>query len=230
MAISYIASATNNTGSSTSITVSVPTGTQDGDVMIAAYGNGQDDGTTPAISGWTSIGYVEDATISNNTLALFYRVASSEPASYTMTYDSSTSNLTSGIISTFRGVDTTTPLDVTYVEGSHYLKEQNVTEANPPSITTTTNGAFVIYVVHCKGAVVTAITPASGYTEAAEIIGNNRYMQMAYKEVPTAGAEDPGVVVLVDAGGTLEDPATMVIAISPAASGSTSQLMLMGIG
>ena len=234
MAITYVAQANDDTGVSTTATVDVPTGTQDGDVLVAVFGNGQDDGTTVASTGWTLIDAVENGVGSANTLAMLYKVASGEAGTYDFTYSGSGSNQTSCIVAAFRGVDNASPLDVTYSQVSHYNKQTNSNSPDPNSITTVTNGAFVIVGSFWQAASTTAITPSSGYTEVAEIISNSRFCHMQYKEVSTAGAENPGTITAVNGAGT-EDPATMVIALRPATDtnpdfGGAGRGIMRGVG
>jgi hypothetical protein len=78
----HVASATAQDGGSGSVTVSVPAGTQDGDLMFFLGTYFQNNGNpTPALGGWTKVAETEDA--GQEGAACFYRVASSEPASYT---------------------------------------------------------------------------------------------------------------------------------------------------
>lgn len=94
----------------TTLTISVPGGTSDGDVMVAAVSCGVPAITGPA--GWTA------GPSPNANKGSWYRVASNEPASYIWT-PASSANMT-GVIETLTGVDNVTPLDVaaTAVNGS----------------------------------------------------------------------------------------------------------------
>lgn len=230
-AISFVAGSSAETGVSTSLTITKPSGTADGDVVIIVFNNGQDDGTTPTCTGFTNIGFVESAVTADNMTSIFYRVSSSDGASYSCDYPSSTSNQTSGIAGTFRGVDNTTPIDVTYVQANHYLKVQNTLSPTPQPITTVTNGAFVIVTNHHKGTVTTGITQPTSYTEVAEVIANNRYAEMAYREIVTAGTETPGSFTIAESvsDGT-QDSAMFTIALRPASSGALLRLRQEGVG
>ena len=82
-----MASIVNNTHqfqeTSANMTVSVPSGTSDGDLMLACFVCRD---LKPAIiSGWTAAYRVDRST--TDWFALFYRVASSEPASYSWAWD-----------------------------------------------------------------------------------------------------------------------------------------------
>lgn len=225
-AITFVASSQDDTGVSTSVSPAVPTGTTTDDVVIAWFANGGDGGTTPSCTGFTTIGFVESALYNDVTVYMGYKVAGgSEGSTYTCSYAGSGSNQTHAFIATFRGVDTTTPIDVTYVEGSHFNREQNDSTPTPQPITTVTDGAFVVYGMMAGDTATTAITPSSGYTEAEELIFNNRHGELAYKEVATAGLETPSAITLVNGAGT-EDPAMIIIALRPLVTATTNPILL----
>src|SRR5439155_1003759 len=73
-AIQYRAGATNSATATTSLVVNVPAGVQDGDVMLAAISAGA--GTIVKPAAWSN------ALVGTNQ-ALYYRIASSEPTSWT---------------------------------------------------------------------------------------------------------------------------------------------------
>lgn len=103
----FIAAAHADTNTTATLTVNVPTGTQDGDIIFA-YLKGTAPFTPP--SGWTHLADTLDAS-TGNTHALYYRIASSEPASYDWTANSGSRY---GVThATFRdGFDTSDPIDV----------------------------------------------------------------------------------------------------------------------
>ena len=231
MSITYVASASANTGASTSVTITKPTGTVDDDVMIAVFSNGQTDGTTPASTDWTNIDFNEVTAGTDGMSSIFYKVASSEGTNYTFDYPSSTSNQTVGIISTFRGVDASV-LDETYVTGSHFLNEQDGGAApTPQPINTNTANAFVVVTNFHQLAATTAIAPPSGYTEAAEVLVANRYSTMAYIDAGATGTQTPGSFTMTDAT-VATDHFMYTLALKPAGAGAagSNQFMLMGLG
>jgi hypothetical protein len=106
MTVAFVAGAeTTNGTAGTSVVVSRPSGTANDHVLvafIAAVGN-------PSIStpsGWTLIGTQDAST--NVRLAAFYKVASSEPASWTWTLGASQRNI--GWVGAYSGVDTASPV------------------------------------------------------------------------------------------------------------------------
>jgi hypothetical protein len=92
----FIASATTQRTSSGNLTINVPSGTADGDLMVA-FMAADGDTTWTGATGWTE---VADGGNSPS-LRVAYKVASSEPASYTFT--SAQSRVTAGSILTYRG-------------------------------------------------------------------------------------------------------------------------------
>lgn len=215
--ITIVASNSNTTGGNPDISMSKPTGTADGDVLFACYGNTSSDTTSITLSGWTPIDLNTAGGGSANTFAAWYKVASSEPGTYTFDNTGSSANNTSASIITLRGVDTSNPLDVAYVEGSHFIRVQNDATPNVPDITTVTNGALVVYCAHTTGGTTTtAITPATNYDEQTEVIQNNRYQETATRIIATAGAQTIGDITLVTGGGG-EDTSIITVAFRPAA-------------
>lgn len=103
MAISFVAEAHGTANYTTSISISKPPGTINGDVMIAVVG-----GSPSTPSGWTLVGSADSGTNSLRIVRVFRKVAASEGSSYSFTISTS---LACGSIVTYRGVDTTTPID-----------------------------------------------------------------------------------------------------------------------
>jgi len=151
MAISYVSSAVSvqNT-SATTITATVPS-VANGDLMLMIVGSGNTTSntwTTP--SGWTV------GTAGVQSRALFWRIASSEPASYTVTQSSSaTSN---AVIIAYRDASFDT---------SGLASQSQVTSPTPVAITVAAADSTIVYVAQSNpGASVTYTTP-TGYTARA---------------------------------------------------------------
>ena len=141
--IDYIASATNSgsVSSSTPIVVSKPTGTVENDVMIATFSfHYTGSATNPALpSGWTQIGNIQSASMNVFgapfvKLLTCYKVAgSSEPSTYSFYSSSLISQAGAVGISTYRGVDTSTPIG-NYSETEHDYSSGAVTSHDATSI------------------------------------------------------------------------------------------------
>jgi hypothetical protein len=110
----------------TSVVVNVPAGTLDGDLMVMVVA---DSGASGAIgwappAGWASDladGYREVRTGSARRIGIAYRIASSEPASYTVSF---ASGKTTVEISTWRGADTTDPF-IAYRQRHNAVNSKN---------------------------------------------------------------------------------------------------------
>lgn len=107
MSISFVAKSDGDVGTNyaSSISVTKPAGTTNGDLLIAIVGGTQS--STPA--GWTSIGSAASGSSSLGTCYAYYKIASSEPSSYTFTLNSSYLGVASVLC--YRGTDTSTPID-----------------------------------------------------------------------------------------------------------------------
>lgn len=212
-----------NDGSSEDVTITKPAGTVQGDVVFACYGNGQEDATSLTLTGgatWTLIDDIPSASFSDNRMAAWYKVAgASEPASYTFDSTGSSSSQTVASISTFRGLDVSGGLDVTYVRANHYVKLGNDTTPAPPTITTNTNGALVVICMHHKSSTATAHVPSSGYDARGDFVQNNENMLVQSRVIATAGAETPGDITLTDDDATT-DPSLITVAFMPELAGA----------
>jgi len=145
------------TASATSITVSVPSGVSNGNVMLAQIGfKGGNSVTVTDPSGWTFIRQ-ENGNSTGIGVRLYYRVASSEPASYKWTFSASEA-ATAGIAA-YSGVSTTNPIDASSGAGS----SANGTSITAPAVTTTAPNDMVVgFFSTGKNQV---ITQPSGMTE-----------------------------------------------------------------
>ena len=126
---SYIADAKTQTGSAgTTITINVPAGTIDGDVLVLFVTSANSGATWTTPAGWTAGTSAVGAKV-------FYRTASSEPASYTITQSVSTT--ADGYIANFRNAS----IDVVGA-----FSGSGTNPAVAPSITVTNNNSLVIAV------------------------------------------------------------------------------------
>jgi len=107
MTASFVSDTHQFQESSSSMTVTVPSGVQDGDVLLAFFVCR--DLQPATISGWTQIWNADRSTL--DYYAAYYRVASSEPSSYSWTWADARSvpKATVNAVA-LRGVDSTTLL------------------------------------------------------------------------------------------------------------------------
>ena len=143
-----------------SLSVSKPTGTVQGDVMIASVAIRPSTATVTA-SGWTLIRRIDNSSGNANSLAVYYKVAgASEPASYSFTFNTSTGAV--GGIRTFSGINSTTPVDVEAGQNT----ASGVAHASP---SVTTRFANDMIVTSHSFATSATFTPPTGMTEAFDV-------------------------------------------------------------
>lgn len=104
-------------GAGNSVSVSVPAGVVNGDLLMAAISGFGSVGATPSApttpSGWTKIGEASTSGSNGNiNTGWYYRIASSEPANYTLANSGGDTYIDADIIA-FSGVDATTPFNLT---------------------------------------------------------------------------------------------------------------------
>lgn len=113
----------------------------------------------------------------------------------------------------FRGVNSTTPLDVSITTPSN---SGNVTTITPPSITTVTNGCMIVLflTIEDEPLLVGNVTFDSSYTNGEEVYKSvpDSYNLAAYKAQATAGTESPSAFSWSGA----DEAHTTTIALRPA--------------
>lgn len=174
----YTATATlAEVASGQSVTATVPTGTANGDVLCLVLAAT----TVPAtVTGWTAGPAITGGSVG---LAVFYRVAASEPASYTITgLNSAAAGRISAEMVRLTGVDTTAPVDAgaTATFGT-------AAADSPPVVTTTAANDAVIYAIALNAASSADVTVASGTTLITDSTGTGRRCLTAYETQASAG-------------------------------------------
>ncbi len=130
-AITFPNAATTSVGTAAT---SVPTGTVNGDLLIAACvltSSGQDIN----IAGWTDVPNCGVAAASSPGLSINYRIASSEPGSYTFANIASSSFCA---MLDYHGTNASTPIEISNVATG------TSTTATAPSLTTTVSGDWLV--------------------------------------------------------------------------------------
>lgn len=131
MAISFVAIATARNDAGATLTINVPAGTADGDLMIAClYTSGA--AVFLAEAGWVDYGVVPAISAANKFTSLMHRFASGEPASYTFDVPAAV-GAKDGYICTYRGI-TTYSVDIKFAEfaGGPPPKPNNIAaQVNP---------------------------------------------------------------------------------------------------
>jgi hypothetical protein len=234
MAISLVSVSTvAETTANDDVTVTAPSGIQDGDLLLAFYSNWSSDNVTAepvALTGFTTWCSKYASGGGDTTDAILYRIASGEGGNYSITGSSTgTSDDCTGSMAVLRGVDTGTPIDEAYVEANHFIKQQNTITPTPKSIDTNTANAWVIVFAHHVFANdCTDVTQPSGYTEAiVNVNGNGKTIQVSYIDAGTAGTETPGQMTFVGSQAT-DDTAIFTIAVRPSTAANKEILVPTG--
>jgi hypothetical protein len=183
--LTYIGSATGDTGTTPQVKVSVPVpqGTEQGDVMLALlqadYGNVG--GTLPP--GWKLIKeHLEGRDLS---LHAYYKIAAAtEPSSYTWhVVNTALHPLAGGTILTFRGVDQASPVFASTVNP----ETADRAKINCPSVNAPTGGILVCGFTH-DDPQPDIKSPASMTRVSNFIIRNDDAHAVAYEPIAQAGA------------------------------------------
>jgi hypothetical protein len=137
----HIASTENDTGGTdvTSISIDIPAGTADGDLLVAVISPGGDtSGTAPNVttpSGWTLVNSGNTdlpATFSTPSIWIFRRTASSEPGSYVFSQNQSCP-MVAGML-TYRGIGQTEDVTSTINTGTSAFPVSPSINATAPSL------------------------------------------------------------------------------------------------
>lgn len=149
-----------NGGSTNSVTVDKPTGTQEGDIMFALATRGDnkaEPNSTP--SGWTRLAYKQGVW---DYYGLYYKVAgASEPSDYTWGWSSS-SKVTVVVAAYRGGFDGADPID-TY-SSTAYTSGDNICRA--ASVTVSSDDSPLLWVA--GACVSTSFSLPNGFTEDAD--------------------------------------------------------------
>jgi hypothetical protein len=171
---------------------------QQNDIIIAAFAHSStSDAAMTAPSGWTEIleDYGNGTTYDANIIVCYKVMGASPDASVTFTGPGGASFGTIGAAAAFRGVDPTTPLDVSAVGD----RGTGTSVPNPPAITPTTSGAWPVAVgagSAAAGAAYTVGTNLSSTTNHFRSLNhaetNDIAIGMGFATNWSSGAHDPG--------------------------------------
>lgn len=197
----------------TSMVVPVPGGVSDGEMLAlcVAFYDALAVLTSPA--GWVQVGATQSVPTRNVQGAVFVKIAASEPADYTLSFDINT--VGNAVIFRTTGNDPTSPPTP---NGSGQVNASS-TSVTAPSVTCPADSLAVFFGFHRFGSV-TAFTPPAGYTERADMFENfaSVSLEVATKEVSGGGVETP-VGTLNDAAAngafSFAIPATLAAAGGP---------------
>lgn len=200
MAISFVGSAENSAINGADVTLTLPGGMSQDDLVIVAYAIGDNDNVNFAMAMVTA-GYTEvtdqfsDDTQDIN-LGVFRKFMGATPdTSATVDGQGGADAAVAAVCMVFRGVDTTTPFDVARALANGI----NTMHPDPPSIDWVTAGVWTVIAGasgHTLGGAATYTFP-TGYTTNALDRGSDdtsdATVGMGYRTNP-ADPEDPGVM------------------------------------
>ena len=226
--ITYVSATEAGTGAAAaSLSINVPSGVTDDDFLLlfGVTADG-DDGGFDALSGWTEI---VDAAVLNTGgsapsppgMSVWWRIASSEPASYSITPTFGSTGIAAQMLA-FRNVDTSTPLDVTQTTATG-----DSTNANPASIGSGSSSDGYLTAVAAFWDSTSAVYSAvpSGYTSPESLGsivgnggGNGTSLASAYRSsvIDPAAAEDPAAFT-----SSTEQWGAVTVAMRPGPSAAT---------
>lgn len=170
MTIAFRSSSSAFLNSSTSLTVSVPSGTLNDDFMLLTFCS-PSGGTNPTLSGWTTLDTRADPNV--GFYRAYYRIAKNEPASYTVTNLPSVSTYYHGAsIVSYSGVDAASPI----VHPAATFRAWNGTSVTSPALTGIGADdlgvlAFV-YIANMTAAAATWTPPGGSWT-ARQTVNNS---------------------------------------------------------
>ena len=208
----------------TSLTISVPSSTQNGDLMIAAIisNNWNSLANVTAPAGWTLIGSTVMPGGAAPRLAVYSRIASSEPASYAWT---SGGTRMTGVIARFSGVDGTTPVEsysnTAYVTSNTTVRSAAVTTTDANQTVVNIAGSFL-------STDVVTYTPPTDYTEHVDYSGGTdvgrSYIEFSSRVISSAGSTGD---IDATASATLTDKHGIALVINDAAATASIVPILM---
>ena len=204
------------------VTLTKPAGTTAGDVLVASFTANNAPSVSAVPAGWTSL-LASRLRAGNSTEAFaYYRVvtaADAQVSSWTWTLGSS--QVWSGGIARYVGVDGTRPIDTTVAVSSSNSARTSIAL---PSITTTTSGTMLIGGVGADSGTVTLTQPA-GWSEAWDT-GAGKASEHAYREQAAAGATGVQTWTLASARGLVGWMTALRPAAPPPAPAPTASFTL----
>jgi hypothetical protein len=206
MPISFVGSITGNGTDAGAITVSLPAGRAVGDLILIAYGVGDDDFTQPTLA-MTTAGYTEltTSTLSadggtggDGNLAVFYKYHNgTDTNAVTTAAGTGTDSSTAVCLMMFRGVATVAkggPLEIAIQTATG----TSGGDPNPPQVSGFTESGSAVVVACSLGnaAALTLTAPTNYTTNAVNAVGNDTFdasVGLAYRLTGAADPENPGI-------------------------------------
>jgi hypothetical protein len=184
---------TSNANGTTSITVTKPTGSTTGDLMIATitieWGTGAGTITTP--TGWTLVGSTSTGT---QVTSCFQRLFQTGDTSWSFPYTAGAGTHSIGVcFQTFTGCDTGTPIDATGTASNN----TSGTTITANAVTVATANAWELIALGCS---TTGNASATGFT-ALNNAGSNEQSSLLYNQTPKSTGSTGTVSCTIGGGG-----------------------------
>ena len=226
-AITFVGSATaaSTNGGPTTVDLTTITGLAQNDIVIVGCGVGDTDDTdhdmTMTTSGYTEVADLFADDVNEAQLGVFWKIMGATPDTSAVCADPGAGNNAGQAVvaMAFRGVDQTTPMDVTPTTATgvntNIPDPPSVDHNNPSGVWTVVVGTFA----HVGGPTVTVTAPTNYTTNAADDTANDTIdvtTGMGYYTTP-ADPEDPGAFTPSIADSVDDSWATATIALRPAA-------------
>jgi hypothetical protein len=195
----------------TSLTIDMPVGTLQDDLMIASVAVTPSTTTITPPAGWTLVRRTDNGSATTNSLAVYRKTATaSEPTTYKWTLGGATT--AAGGIQSFINVDTSNPIDVENGQAT-----ASATAHATPDVTTSVENTFVV-TSHAFASSATWSEP-SGMTEAFDIASETPTVSAGisitgtYRRQAAAGATGAKTAT---ASGNADTGNTHILALKPA--------------
>ncbi len=221
-------SSTDANGSATTLQIAVPPGTVNNDVMIAGITVRPYTAVITPPAGWTLVLRQDQTASTDSSIAVYRRTASSEPASYTWSFNTSTGS--GGGIMSFSGVDTTTPLDVAAAGASSGAAALT---AAAPSVTTASANTMLVTFHALPNS--DRWTPPAGMTEAFDVAslapsnGVGISIEANYAIQAAAGASGTKTATTVPTAQAADVSEGITLALRPSATAGTQAYFGFGM-
>lgn len=213
MALSFVGSGFNSNVSGADLTLTLPVGIAEDDVVyVAAVTSGSVDATMAmTTSGYTKLCDLFANDTNDTNLGVFRKVMGASPDATAVVTGTGSGFITIGaVFHVWRGADTATPEDVATTTATGL----NSATPNPPAITTVTNDAVVLAIGGSVGELDAVSNAPSGYSNLIDTLVGTSNVMMASKVTAAAGAQDPASYSDIS-GDSTDSWAAATVAIRP---------------
>lgn len=176
----------------TALSINVPAGVVDGDLLILAVQHVTS--SVPTITdpaGWTTdaaptdIGFIISCIGASARTRLYWRIASGEPASYSVTVGGTIPNGTSGVMLAYSSANATQP------DAATTIAQATSTNPDSPSITSVTDQSLILSIFLAMNATIATVTPTGHTVRENAVVQTSYVIGVSELLVTPAGASNP---------------------------------------